>query len=77
MRNVIIQPSTASNKTNCNTPLFSLNHLRNKLGSVSAGIAINTPQRHNPALVTDDESAPLHFLKILLRFFFLLQIPKD
>lgn len=81
MRKVIIQPPTAPNETNCNTPLFSLNHLRNKLGSVSAGIAINIPQKHNPALVTDDESAQLHsiFWKFCYRFFFFffLQIPKD
>lgn len=67
---MIIQPPTAPNQTNCNTSLFSLIHLRNKLGSVSAGITINISQRHNPALVTDDESAPLHFLKILLPFLF-------
>lgn len=79
MRKVIIQPPTAPYKMNCNTSLFSLTHLRNKLGSVSAGITINIPQRHNPALVTDDESAPLHFLKknSTLFFFFFWQIPKD
>lgn len=40
------------------------------MGSVSAGIAINIPQRHNPASVSKDESAPLRFQKILLLFFF-------
>lgn len=77
MRKVIIQPTTAPNETNCNRHLFSLNHLRNKLGSVSAGIAINIPETQSCIGHWWWVSSTSFSEKFVTVFFFFLQIPKD
>lgn len=59
MRQVMIQPPTAPNTTNCNV-LLSLHRPSEKRdGLCVSGIAINIPQGHSPASGRRDESAPL------------------